>query len=854
MYFIIQCVVVVVLLCELAFQSVSGTIYAINVSESEIILDGELGCAAACMDTNSSAPFPICFKGCKTSNQTVTKISSNESLRLICREADTLVIEISSGDQQQKGVLFVLKLRDNVSSESIYVTNSTIARITKLQPNTSYTIEASVYTANFKYRHIPSTASFKTLETFDYVPDTILNESIKIRYAAADDGESELVTTIEWAPTTAMTCSYYIHMYATREEDFITPFEQNIRKIQVYELYRLRITHLSFKTEYFMEIHGANAKFSFIEGRRSGIEFVTPTCWEIYGHNLERCAPPPVTNIESTHELVENNTYRVDVTWDQPEKSPDYYDVALNMFPSHGNIHSQTVNGSQNWISFPAVHLTGSSYNVTIIAYSKGGYTHSLDAQFELRPLFPDKYVIYYISFIGALMALISAGIAIRWRQSRRKQMDGIFAEEMQLRKIVHKYKSDPMEIDPANLDMRELIGEGAFGIVQKAILKNKNQVVAVKTIKKNCEDIKCLVREIILMKSLGRHENLVEIVGHSTTIPGNLMLLTEYCSEGNLLEYLRRFRKIRYEGRTVNPSVKSVPYAISNLMYMKLEKQHERARANVYFDGNRLSKSQSNITNDAPNSKEYSNVPSSDTLYAVDPVSFASNRGYGMLALSQDSGLHQPSYYDLHSAHRQSDNLLNDRDLLSFAKQIAIGMDFLASNKIVHRDLAARNILVCENKTVKIADFGLSRNIFVDNIYTKTTSGRLPIKWLALESITEREYTTQSDVWSYGVLLNEIVTLGSEPYPNISAVDEIVTYLQAGNRMQKPANCSQDFYDLISSCWNSDKYLRPSFSDILTKLDWFIHQSETIEIIGMGESEKCELTHDCSTSYLQLY
>uniref|UniRef100_G1K3G8 Vascular endothelial growth factor receptor 3 n=1 Tax=Xenopus tropicalis TaxID=8364 RepID=G1K3G8_XENTR len=158
----------------------------------------------------------------------------------------------------------------------------------------------------------------------------------------------------------------------------------------------------------------------------------------------------------------------------------------------------------------------------------------------------------------------------------------------------------------------------------------------------------------------------------------------------------------------------------------------------------------------------------------------------------------------------------LTMEDLICYSFQVARGMEFLASRKCIHRDLAARNILLSENNVVKICDFGLARDIYKDPDYVRKGSARLPLKWMAPESIFDKVYTTQSDVWSFGVLLWEIFSLGASPYPGVQINEEFCQRLKEGTRMRAPEYATAEIYRIMLSCWHGDPKERPTFTDLV--------------------------------------
>ncbi|XP_004871907.1 tyrosine-protein kinase receptor Tie-1 isoform X1 [Heterocephalus glaber] len=157
----------------------------------------------------------------------------------------------------------------------------------------------------------------------------------------------------------------------------------------------------------------------------------------------------------------------------------------------------------------------------------------------------------------------------------------------------------------------------------------------------------------------------------------------------------------------------------------------------------------------------------------------------------------------------------LSSQQLLRFASDAANGMQYLSEKQFIHRDLAARNVLVGENLASKIADFGLSRG---EEVYVKKTMGRLPVRWMAIESLNYSVYTTKSDVWSFGVLLWEIVSLGGTPYCGMTCA-ELYEKLPQGYRMEQPRNCDDEVYELMRQCWRDRPYERPPFAQIALQL-----------------------------------
>ncbi|KAM8931617.1 tyrosine-protein kinase Mer [Lycaon pictus] len=166
---------------------------------------------------------------------------------------------------------------------------------------------------------------------------------------------------------------------------------------------------------------------------------------------------------------------------------------------------------------------------------------------------------------------------------------------------------------------------------------------------------------------------------------------------------------------------------------------------------------------------------------------------------------------------------------LLKFMVDIAQGMEYLSNRNFLHRDLAARNCMLRDDMTVCVADFGLSKKIYSGDYYRQGRIAKMPVKWIAIESLADRVYTSKSDVWAFGVTMWEIATRGMTPYPGVQN-HEMYDYLLHGHRLKQPEDCLDELYEIMHSCWRADPLDRPTFSVLRLQLEKFLESLPEVQ------------------------
>lgn len=177
-----------------------------------------------------------------------------------------------------------------------------------------------------------------------------------------------------------------------------------------------------------------------------------------------------------------------------------------------------------------------------------------------------------------------------------------------------------------------------------------------------------------------------------------------------------------------------------------------------------------------------------------------------------------------LRRCRESSSQNITSNEVYRMAIEIADGMAYLAAKKFVHRDLAARNCMVAHDRTVKIGDFGMTRDIYVTDYYRKETRGLMPVRWMAPESLADGVFTSQSDIWSYGIVLWEISTLAEQPYQGL-ANEQVLEFVISRGKLKRPPDCTDLTFEIMDECWHWRPNDRPTFGDIVEKLESHVGQ-----------------------------
>ncbi|EYC24072.1 hypothetical protein Y032_0014g2299 [Ancylostoma ceylanicum] len=347
-------------------------------------------------------------------------------------------------------------------------------------------------------------------------------------------------------------------------------------------------------------------------------------------------------------------------------------------------------------------------------------------------------------------------------------------------------------ELERDNLEIGNRLGCGQFGQVwmgwlakprvSDSMAEKVRLPVAVKgpLVGTNVQHQKMLADELKIMCAIGKHPNVLALIGAITKNMkgGELYVVVELCDNGNLKDYL-----LKYKNKFINELKETAP----------------------------------------PDDGYLRPDSSRRTQYASEQIPDWSN--------------------DMESDRLISDNtMLATSDLISFAMQVANGMEYLSSIPCIHRDLAARNVLLTSKRICRIADFGMAKNENKNYYRLRKKNVLVPFRWMAIEAIQDGVYTLESDIWSFGILLFEIFTLGGLPYPTI-ANEDLLSKLLEGHRNAKPQYCHEDIYDLMMRCWDKDPNERPNFTQCIHHLKDQLRKAspQLLERVELDLADECK-------------